>query len=109
MADFDIKRNDRMPYIRMVLGYDDGSGANLSVATSIRFLMRDCKTGRLKVDGVATVVDAAAGIVEYQWAEGDTDTAGRFDTEWEILWATGLKQSFPGEGYGTVNVLPDLG
>jgi hypothetical protein len=110
MADFDIKRNDTRPFLRVALGYDDGTDANLSIASAVKFLMKDCKSGRLKVSaGVATVVDAANGVVEYQWVTGDTDTAGRFDIEWEVTWADGRIQTFPGEGYGVVNVTADLG
>lgn len=109
MADFDIKRNDTQPFPRAVLGYDDGSEANLSAATSVKFIMRACKTGALKVSAPATIVDAAGGVVEYQWETGDTDTAGKYDYEWEVTWATGRIQTFPGEGYGVINIGADLG
>jgi hypothetical protein len=109
MADFSIKRNDRRPYIRMSLGYDDGSAANLAFATGVRFLMRECKTGKLKVSAAAIVVDAETGLVEYQWAVGDTNTPGKYDVEWEVTWGDGKPQTFPGEGYNTVEVTADLG
>lgn len=102
---FTIKRNDRRPRYRVNLTAD-GAPVDLTAATSVRFLMKEGTT--LKVDGVATVVDALNGGVEYAWAVGDTDTAGEYQVEIEVSWG-GETQTFPSDGYFTCSIQNDLG
>lgn len=104
---FAIKKGDRRPRYRVQLTAN-GSPVDLTGATAIRFLMKSGVTGALKIDGVATVVDAATGIIEYPWAAGDTDTSGTFNIEFEVNWA-GEKQTFPSSGYFTCTINDDLG
>lgn len=59
-----------------------------------------------------TVIDAAAvpdpdqvtnkGYVEYVWAAGDTDTAGRFVAEWRVVFTDGTVQTYPTVGFDNV-------
>lgn len=102
---FTIKRNDRRPRYRVNLT-TDGTPADLSAATSVKFLMKQGST--LKVSQPATIVDPLTGLVEYAWAAGDTDTPGEYNVEFEVSW--GLEtQTFPSVGYFTCTIESDLG
>lgn len=63
----------------------NGQPVNISSAT-VRFLMRNVLDRRFVVDGVATVVDGAAGTVRYDWADGDLDQyPGSYVSRWQVV------------------------
>jgi hypothetical protein len=108
MAGFTIKRNDRRPRWRYGLTVN-GDPMNLTGATAVRFIMKQGST--IKINKLAmTVVDATTGVVEYAWASGDTDTTGTYNVEVEVDWggSPAELQTFPNEGYFTVNIVDDL-
>ncbi len=105
---FEIKRDDRRPYFRVQLT-QNGEPVDLTGATAVRFTMKEGAT--LKIDGASMVaVDAATGVFEYQWANGDTDTVGDYSVEVEVDWggSPAILQSFPSTGYFTLTINPDL-
>lgn len=114
--DFSIKANDRLPVIQSVLtsGGDVPTAVNLTGINSIKFIMRAADVdwqpiaGTPKVNSPATVVTPASGIVEYPWATGDTNLAGRYVGEWEVTWSNLKKQTFPTRSYHTIEILADL-
>lgn len=99
---FSIKQHDTSP------SYTATLGVNLTGAT-VKFIMRLPGSSSTKVSESATITGATAGQVQYAWASGDTDTAGLYAAEWEVTFAGGVKQTYPGEDYYYVNVVPDLG
>lgn len=109
---FEIKRGDRRPYFRVLLTQTDpGNPLNtvpvdLTSAAGVKFLLK--QTSTLKVTAPAVFVDQAAGIVEYRWAAGDTDTPGTYNAEFEVDWG-GEPQTFPASGYFTCIINDDLG
>jgi len=102
-----LKQNDRLPKLRATL--TDGSGNPIDLTgSSVVFRMKNFDgTGSLKVNGAATVITPAAGIVEYAWAAGDTDTAGTWIGEFAVTLA-GLVQTVPSSGYVVVVIQPVL-
>jgi len=92
-----IKQGDTRPYLRKRLLDGEGAAVDLTGAT-VRFHMRGVDETVAKVDDFA-VPDADQvtneGWVEYRWATGDTDTAGRYYTEWEVTYSDGTVQTFP--------------
>ena len=106
--EFPIKRGDLLPTLVVTL-LDGTTPVDLTAATSARFLMRSLKTG-LKVDGTVTVLDqtTSTGKVEYEWADGDTDTVGVYQAEIEVLWPGNKPQTFPANGYFSVKVVEQL-
>lgn len=104
-----IKRGDTGPKFRATLRDANGDAINLAGATAA-FYMRDIGGQRLvKVNGGAmTILDAAAGRVEYPWAAGDTDTAGLFDAEVQVTFGDGEVQTFPNDGPHRVEVIEDI-
>lgn len=77
-------RNDLFPSLTLLATYGDGTVVDLSAATAPRFLMRLAGDTELKVDATATITDGAAGEITYAWAEGDTDTAGRYEAQFQV-------------------------
>lgn len=113
MDPFFLKRGDTLPYLVATLS-DDSGPVDLTGAT-VKFVLRQsrtrCATGEpallLKKDAV--VADPASGVVRYEWASGDTDTAGQFDGEFEVTFPSGGRWTFPSSGYIPVNIGVDLG
>lgn len=110
---FTIKRNDRLPFLQATLIDRDGDPADLTDADTIRFLMRAIGDATLKVDSNAVTVlgDPVLGVVEYQWATDDTDTAEEYEAEFEVVYTgDGRKQTFPNDDHRfLVRVYRDLG
>lgn len=85
-----MKRNDRRPFLEMELLSATGVAVNLTGAT-ITFTMR-LPGGAVKVNAAACVVtNAAAGLAEYRWATGDTDTVNTYEGWFTISWSGSLE------------------
>lgn len=96
-ANFFLKKDDLVPQIQSRLvdpsGYVDLTGA------TVTFRMRLMNTtGARKVDAVASIVDAATGLVQYTWVSGDTDTPGYYDMEWHVVLSNDATVTFPNNG-----------
>lgn len=104
--DFYLKRGDTLPQIKSTLRNPDKSLMNLTGAT-VRFRMRARGAGSAKVDAVATVVDAANGVVAYAWSPADTDTEGLYDAEWPVT-KSGAVETVPNNGFLRVLIGPHL-
>ena len=105
---FVIKQGDRREPIERTLRGSDGVAVNLTGAT-VKFLMRPEGGGAVKIDAAATVVDAPTGAVRYSWDSDDTDTAGKFEAEFEVTFGDGTKETFPNEEYIPVLIIDDIG
>jgi hypothetical protein len=108
------KRGNLWPPIEDIIS-DRNGPVNLSLALSLRFLMRrDTPDGDLVVTGTATagssLAAAADGGVTYQPVAGDTDEIGTFIGEWEIVFTGPLPATAPnGPGeYITIIISEDL-
>jgi Rib/alpha/Esp surface antigen-like repeat protein len=107
MSTFYIKQNDTAPALQMTLTDPSNDPVDLTSAESITFHMRESGQA-IKIEGEATVVDASAGTVKYDWAAGDTDTPGNYQCEVEITYTNGTVHTIPNEGYGTVVITEEL-
>ena len=113
MSDFTIKRNDLLPTLEAILKDADGNPVDLTDATDVVFHMREEEGAGLKIDGVAASFDAnpATGKVIYAWRTNgnkDTDTSGLFLAEFEVTWTGGKIQTFPSQGYISIQIVDDL-
>lgn len=109
MATFKIKQNDTSPSILTQLLDGASAAVNITGATSVRFHMRqaaDPKT--VIIDEDATIVTAIDGTVRYDWDAADTATAGEYEAEFEITYATGEIETFPNDTYIKVSVIDDI-
>lgn len=110
--DFAIGQNDTLPSIQATL-YIGGLAVDLTQAAGVEFFMAPAvngvPTGSPTVDAAAAIASAASGVVRYDWAAGDTATAGDYVAKWRVTWIAGGKtQSFPTVGYHAITVEPDL-
>lgn len=101
-----MKRNDLLPEINATLRDANGTVVDLTGA-SLEFHMFTT-AGASKVNTTATIVSAAAGTVKYTWVGTDTDTAGEYNAEWEVTFASTKPQTFPNSGHTTVTIVADL-
>lgn len=104
---FFVKKDDRRNPL-IVTCTDSLGVVDLTSAASVRFVMRPVLGGEVKIDAAATLEDAAAGKVRYDWADGDTDTADHFDAEFEVMFPDDEPLTFPNDGYVRVVVVADL-
>ncbi len=89
-------RNDLLPVLTLTATYGDATPVDLSAATSPTFLMRPAAGGdNIAPAGTVSIVDGPAGIVSYAWGDGDTDVAGRYHAQIEVL-IGGKPITFPG-------------
>jgi hypothetical protein len=108
VADVYIKKGDRSPSVTATLKAANGV-INLTGST-VKFIMRERRSaaGSPKVNAACVVVTPSAGVVRYDWAAADTDTAGHYDAEFEITTAGGNKITCPNGKYLDVLILEDI-
>lgn len=115
MASVIVKENDTRPTRFTLLDRVDTADpqiVSLVDADSLVFIMRHARgPGRpLKVDRQPiTVLDAADGLVQYEWDASDTDDPGAYFAEIEVTWDDGTVSTFPTNGYIYVEIQGDLG
>jgi len=101
MEKFTIKRGDTSPSIAFDL-MSGGAAVDLTGA-AVKFIMAN------KINAAATIEDAVAGTVRYDWQAGDTAVTGAFKAEFEVTFPGGLVETFPNAEYILVEILADLG
>lgn len=100
---FFLKQRDTSPALQYTVKDEDGSAIDLSGAT-VTFYMQD-ETGTTVIDGGSvTLVDAANGIVKYEWQDGDSDNAGYFKAEFLVTFGDGTKRTSPDPGWISIVV-----
>ncbi len=87
---FTIATGDQ-PTLRDVISDDDGA-VDLS-GSSVKFVFQG---PNVSLEKDATITDASAGKVEYQFADGETDVAGDYIAQWRVTDGTGAVRNFPG-------------
>lgn len=103
-----IKRGDRSPSISATLK-QAGTAIDLTGAT-VKIFARNRATQVMEINGASvTVVTPASGTVRYDLVDGDVDTAGEYDLEWEITLPSGKKTTVPNDGFDRLIIYADLG
>lgn len=100
-----VKQNDTAPSAAATLR-DGGEAIDLTGAT-VRFNMA-LQNSPTKVSAAGVVSDAPNGRVRYDWVEGDTDTPGVYQCEWEVTWGDGTVQTFPPSSFLTLTITKEL-
>lgn len=110
MADFAIKKGDLLKLLEVTLK-DSVGPVQINTASAVIFKMRNARTGAIKVDAAAVILDdglvATRGQCRYLWTGTDTDTADLYYGEFEAT-IGGKKLTFPNGGYFTIQVTTDI-
>ena len=106
---FFIKRHSLRPRITHAVVDSDGDPVDLTTVTAVLFMMND-SLGVEKVNAAGAVVSpATAGVVEYVWLSGDTDTEGEFHAEFQVAFVSATDQrTVPEDSYIGVTIHADL-
>ena len=110
--EFIIKRNDTLPALQICL-IDRGclggkESYNLSGVTGVTFTMAN-NCGDYKIFAKdAQIVSYSAGTIQYNWAADDTNEAGRFKGEFQLLYSDGNKLSIPSNGQIQIDIPGDV-
>ena len=104
---FTIKRNDTLPYLQAQL-LDAAVAADISGATAVEFILRATCSGKALFVKPAVVLNAATGSVRYEWAVGDTATAGAYRGEFQVTYGT-QKSTYPSNSHIPITIIADLG
>ncbi len=104
----EVRQGDTLPYLDFTLVSDTSDTPhNLSGAT-VTFSMIDDNGDSKIQNGACTIVGAATGEVRYSFAAADTDTAGIFYGEFQVVFSSGKKLSFPEGEYIRITITPEL-
>lgn len=102
---FTIKQNDTSPALRYTLD----PPVDLTGATAV-FSLRARVGGATKLDKApaAIVAPATDGVVQYDWAPGDTDTAGPFQGEFQVTYADSSVETYPNDSYLNIKITGEI-
>jgi hypothetical protein len=101
-----VKRGDTAPGFRAQCR-NGSDPANLTGATA-RLLLRG-DSDLIAASFPLTVEPGTDGWVSRDWQAGDLATVGTRRGEVEVTYSAGGRQTFPGAGYFTLEILGDLG
>lgn len=107
MADFNIRRTDRLPAIECEL-LEDGESADLTGATLVELHYKPKRGGGAKVVKVGEIVAANPAKVRYAWAAGDTDVAGVYAAYWRVVHSGGRPATYPNQGTFEIAITEEL-
>lgn len=102
-----LKRGDTRTAIKATLLSPAGTAVDLTGAT-VKFIMADLR-GVVKINRAAQVQDALNGVVWFIFEPPETDVAGTYRGEFEVMFGDGRKETYPNDDYLTVEIKPDLG
>lgn len=111
MADVIMGQNDRQPPLLFSLRNPDGTPVNLSgTGTAVNFVMSPIGTTLAApvVNAACQILDPLNGLVQYNWAVGNTGTLGTFIGQFRITFPDGTVQHVPRERFFTVQIVPNL-
>ena len=104
---FFVKQNDTSPTLDATLKDADDAAVDLTGA-SVRFHMRKVGKGTAVVDGAATITGALTGQVRYAWSGSDTASIGTYNGEFEVTYSDGTIETFPNNGFISIEITDDL-
>lgn len=106
MMAFTIKQNDTSPALQATLQDYAGTAISL-VGASVRFHMKGLD-GSAAIDAPMVVINAAGGVVRYNWQVTDTDTFGTYKAEFEVTYSDLSVETFPNTDSIAIVITPEL-
>lgn len=96
-----MKEGDERPPVEAQLLDANGDAIDLSGSSvqEVRFLMEDDSTNETIVDAPAVIDNASTGEVVYRWQDGDTDTPGKFESEFRVVFSSDNELTVPTRGF----------
>lgn len=96
MSDLQIQQGDTLPVVQATALNAAGAVQPIVIGSTARFQMQPIDSATLVVNAPATIVDFPGGKLRYDWAPGDTATAGDY-TGWFVVTGAGGApiQTFP--------------
>ena len=105
---FYIKQNDTKPVLRAKLLDSAGNVVNITGATVV-FSMRVRPGGTTKVDKQACTINTAVlGDIQYAFSAANTNTADRYEGEFQVTYSDSSVQTFPNNTYIDITVTDDV-
>lgn len=110
--EFTIKRNDTLPALQICL-IDKGclggkESYNLSGVTGVTFTMsNECGDYKIFAKSAQTI-SVSGGTIQYNWDAEDTNEAGTFAGEFQLLYSDGNRMSVPQNGQINVFIPKDV-
>ena len=98
---FTLKAGDTEPSLAATLRDSTGDAVDLSDA-SVDFNVLRPRGGDVEFAGSASITDAPAGQVRYDWVDGDTDAEGRYRAEFVVTYVDDSVETFPNDGFHDV-------
>lgn len=108
MHDFKIKQGDTRPSLEVQALDENRDPKDFSNVDSVQFHMLDVDTQEVVVNSAGTVLNASDGKLVYVWSDGDTDTLGRHEAEFEVSYTNGGSETFPNSGNIDVYITEDI-
>ena len=104
---FKIRQDDELPILQAQIKDASGSAFDLTGATAVSLNYRLASGGSVTtVSG--TITDAVNGEVEYQWAIGDTASAGVYSATWTFTYSASRTLTAPTQGSFTFVITEPL-
>lgn len=104
---FTIKQGDTSPSLLANLVLPDKTPAQLAGST-VLFHMRNSRGTGSTLVGSATIVNASAGQVRYDWDPADTALVGDYEAEFQVTYSDGKIETFPNDGFLEVSIPEQL-
>ena len=100
LYDFYIKVGNTGPDLQVELLDEDGEPIDITDYSTIKFSMRDKRTGAVIVDAVAAgEVTVNPGVIKYEWVVANTAIAGEYEGEFEVVMRSTQIINFPNKGF----------
>lgn len=107
---FKLTQSDTSPVLGTTLR-DGSMHVDITGYNEVRFHMQNEYDEVVISDntgGRVNVVDADRGKVEYVFTEADTRQVGTYDAEWQVEYSDGTVETFPTDGYITIEILEGI-
>jgi len=101
-----LKRGDTRHAVKAILKDVEGDPVDLT-GCEVSFAMAPLGR-RAVINRAAHIQDAVAGEVWVVWVPGETDITGIYRAEFKVIHPDGKKETFPSDGYISIQIMNDL-
>jgi len=110
MPDHTFTEGDLGDTLQAVLKTDASpDGVDLTGATEIKLVVKD-RDGVKVFDKEMSISDSSTGQVEYKWSQGDfIEEPGVYRSKIKVFDSTGEPESFPNDGFRTIEIEEEIG